>query len=251
MRGSARGSGRGSPRGSHRTWPRGASRAAARQSATGREAISSAIAAKRLARRARRPRFTVLRHRPGGLLVRFDARPRGAASPSAPAAAAMSRCHFPATGSRAAAFPPPAADGSPPPRVCAGAARTIFASTTTSVGPPISTRCSTLSRRTRTSSPARVDAGVVDDGEPRLAAAGGRASQPTRAEPTHSPGGGADQQPSTKRNAKKKRTASRHVRAEQSFINIPLLPLISGRSSGFPMVNGRRQQLPPRILTKN
>ena len=39
--------------------------------------------------------------------------------------------------------------GSPPARVSRGAARTIFASTTTSVGPPISTRCSILSRRTR------------------------------------------------------------------------------------------------------
>ena len=40
----------------------------------------------------------------------------GAAGPSAPAVAAMSRCRFPATGALAAAFPQPAADGSGSPR---------------------------------------------------------------------------------------------------------------------------------------
>jgi len=64
--------------------------------------------------------------------------------------------------------------------------------------------------------PPRVNAGVVNDSEPRLAAAGARASQPTGAEATHGPGGGADQAKHDEE-CQEEANGERHVRAEQSF----------------------------------
>ena len=69
----------------------------------------------------------------------------------------------------------------------AATARTILASTTTSVGPPIIRRCSTLSRRTRIRAAAGVDAGIINDAEPRLAAARAGAAELAAAEAAQSP----------------------------------------------------------------
>ena len=69
----------------------------------------------------------------------------------------------------------------------APAARTMFCSITTSVGPPMMRRCSTLSRRMRIEPAAVVDRRLVDHGKPRLAAARCRTAQPPAAEPAQQP----------------------------------------------------------------
>jgi hypothetical protein len=71
--------------------------------------------------------------------------------------------------------------------------------------------------------PARVNAGVVDDGEPRLAAARSRATQATGAEAAHRPGSGADQAKNDEE-CQEEAYGKRHVRAEQSFQHPPFSP---------------------------
>ena len=91
-------------------------------------------------------------------------------------------------------------------RTAAGAARTILASTTTSVGPPIIIRCSTLSRRT---SNRRRRASTVAYSMTASRGCRPRTAPLKRALPNRRTAqAAAPINPSTMRNARKKRTAS-------------------------------------------
>ena len=105
----------------------------------------------------------------------------------------------------------------------AGAPRTMFDSTTTSVGPPIMMQVLDIVAAHQDQTSARIDAGVIDHREPRLAAARAGAAEPAGTEAAHRPRGRADQ---TEHDQERQEEAygERHFRAEQTLKHPPFSP---------------------------
>ena len=78
---------------------------------------------------------------------------------------------------------------------------------------------------------AAVDAGVIDHGKPRLAAARAGAAEPAGAEPAHRPGGDADE-PEHDQKGEEEANGERHLRPEQCIKH----PHNSPFRTGAPMI---------------
>ena len=116
----------------------------------------------------------------------------------------------------------------------AATARTILASTTTSVGPPMIRRCSTLSRRTRIRDTVDRRPAPIRSPQAEAGARACRHRQAGRCRTDATPSGTRSARKHEAEYAAKNCTGERHFRAEQTLIHLADLPVALRRPIGMP-----------------